>query len=141
KRNPVLSNFSTNFDTHIEIYDHDHFLSKGKDENGKLKGEWRCPKKAGNAVVGCRFFYKEAASAGDKNNYNAFWGTDGKVDLTGHTISGSFYGKSITTTLSEDYNTITFTIACKALYTDLGFLKYGYPFGKSGSYTLTFTRK
>ncbi|MBQ2600828.1 MAG: hypothetical protein II584_00340, partial [Treponema sp.] len=136
-----------------EIYDHDHFLVKGKDDKGELIGEWRCQKEAGNAVIGCRFFYKDAANAGDKNNYNAFWGTDGKVNLTGHTISGSFYGKSITTTLSEDYNTITFTIACKALYTEptKKIEMFGqtfeiplgtkYPFGESGSYTLTFTRK
>ena len=71
-------------------------------------------------------------------------GTDANVDLVNHKISGTFYGQKMETQLSDDYNAITFTIPCKGLYTEGGGflgLGKGYPFGKSGSYTLTFTRK
>ncbi len=136
KGNDVLSKFSTKWETVIEVHDQDFYLSGGSNPR------WLSAKPT---IVGCRFYHVDATTQNDEKHYNAFWGTDAKVDLVNHKISGTFYGQKMETQLSDDYNAITFTIQCKGLYTERGGSPFGLgkgnPFGKSGSYTLTFTRK
>ena len=136
KGNDVLSKFSTKWETVIEVHDQDFYLAGGSNPR------WLSAKPT---IVGCRFYHVDATAQNDENHYNSFWGTDANVDLVNHAISGTFYGQKMETQLSDDYDAITFTIPCKGLYTEKGGSPFGlgkgYPFGKSGSYTLTFTRK
>ena len=124
--NTVIENFSGTYKTFIQIHTEDYDawsgIIKGKD----------------NPVI-FTFFHKDATGnggRGDKSKYNTSCGTS-EINWEKHIIRGKFYGEKKDVKLSDDYKTITLTIDCRKLYADTG----AYPFGESGSYTLTFTRK
>ena len=134
----VFSSFSSSFATTIDMRDYDFYLS-GRDD-------WLVATST-KKPIGFHFVHSSASSNSDKKYSNSFYG-DCQINLSKGEIKGVFYGKSINTSLSEDYNTITLKIDCKALYAETTKTIMGfdipvteYPFGKSGSYTLTFTRK
>lgn len=131
----VMENFSTSYKTVITLHSKDYDA-----DSGKIKAK-------DNPVV-FTFFHKGAKGKNgrdDKGKWNTYCGRS-TIDPDNRKITGTFpaglFGSfDLVVDFSEDCKTITATVQCQALYGDKSWISKEYPFGKSGSYILTFTRQ